>query len=511
MCFLGILTKINDLQNYINNLPAGAFTGKAANPRETLLDVLTVAANYAADGEFDDVRTELENNFTPYVDGLNRDDLIVNAAAALEAFNSAQAIIDEVTVTSISVAPASVTLGPGGTQEFTAQCTYSNQYTEDCTARATWTSSDSTVGAIDAAGVLTAVSIGTCIVNASYSDVTSNDATVVVSIFFLEDNFDAGYVDPEKWNDFTNFGTMAQAGGVLNIRGASNMYSELATTNYFNIEPGESLSFEVDLSLWQSSGQYYMMGFGITDETYAGIAIGLAGGTTLSGATLYYASPLRGAGGSMVLPAGVRSGRFRVEYQNGAARLYRDGALQVSFAADLDGKRVSFFMFASAGWGTSSYNTNFDNFMTNQLFPGETGIKITNNTRPFGADGSGMFASGDSYTITIASAPGQADVQAGIIDPSNSNYMVPPAALAETAPGVYEINGSMPSLASGAVAAEGTDDGNLAVTLHTRKIATSGAAALRIAAMTGQPEAMHPLLNIFPADILPVELTAGGE
>ncbi|MFA6450084.1 MAG: Ig-like domain-containing protein [bacterium] len=499
-----ILEKINNLKTYINGLPGAAFSGVVADPRGTLLDVLTIAANYALDGRFDDVKEELIDNFIHYVDGLNGDDLIVDATARANAYNSAQAIIQDVAVTALTVTPVNARMGIGEQQVFTAQCTYSNQYTEDCAAQVMWTSSNPAVGAIDATGVFTAAAGGTAAITASLGGVTSAGAPVMVESPYLTDNFDAGYLDPEKWNDFMNTGTIAVAGGAVMMEGPRNQYSEIATSHYFNVDPGEFVSFEVDIDLGASYGEYYVGGVGLTDNTFAGIAVGVAGGNFINGTAVYYASPLRGEGGS-VYTNNTRSCKLRVDYQNGIAKVFMDGALVQTFAANLDGKRYNFFVFGSAGWDVSSYSMMFDNFKTNQTYPGETNIKIANNTNPFALDGSGALGNNDSYTITIESAPGRT-VEGGIINPDDLSYIVPPAPLTEVAPGLYERTGDLPLLSATQLAATGSDDGYSAITLHTRRIAVAGAPVSRKSAAAST--IAHPLLRIFPANILPAEISA---
>jgi len=503
-----LLSKINNLKTYITNLPVSAFNGAVTDPRGVLLDILTVAINYAIDGEFDSVKTEMNDSFVPYVDGLNGDDLIVEPTARQNTYNSALAIIQEVSVTAVAITPISSRLKIAGTQDFIAECTYSAQYIEECTDRVTWASSNASVGTIDSTGTFTASAEGTANVTASYGAVISNTAVVMVDSPYMSDSFDAGYLDPEKWNDFTNTGTIAIAGGKVVMTGPRNQYSEIATSHYFDITPGELVTFEIDIDLSSSFGEYYVAGFGISDNSYAGIAIGLAGGNSVNGTLVYYSSPLRGAGGTTYVND-VRNGKFRVEYQNGTANLYLGGVLVQTFSADLDGKRLSFFVFGSAGWGNSYYDMLFDNFKTNQPYPGDTNMKVINNTSPFGIDGSGYFSNGDSYTIRIVAAPGQTDVTAGIMDPSDLKYIVQPSILTEVSSGVYETTGNLPLLSSTSLAAVGTDDGFQTVALHTRRIAVSGGVAPRIAGSITVPME-HPILKLFPTGILPSEITSGG-
>lgn len=499
-----VLAKISTLKTYINALPNSAFSGVVSDPRTVLVDILTIAANEALDGDFDAAKSEISDNFIPYVDGLNGDDLITDATAKADVYSSATAIVAELSVTAVSVSPSTgARLSIGDTYAFSADCTYSDQYTEDCTDRVTWTSSATAVGTIDSVGIFTAVAAGTADVSAAYGTIASAAAPVVVDSPYLIDNFDTGYMDAEKWNDFTNTGTISYGGGVVMMEGPKNQYSEIATAHYFNVDAGEAVSFEVDIDLGSSYGEYYVGGFGITDNMFEGIAVGLAGGTSVNGTMAYYSSPLRGSGGTFDV-GNVRSGKFRVEYQNGIANVYLNGVLKQSFEAELDGKRLSFFVFSTAGWGSSYYSMSFDNFATNQPYPGDAYIKIENMTNPFGVDGSGTFANQESFKITVVDTPGLTNVQAGIVDPNDLSNIVAPAVMAETSSGVYELTGTLPMLSSTQLAAVASDDDFAAIALHTRRIDVAGASASRSAAR--QAADGHFLLNIFPAAILPGEI-----
>src|SRR4029077_16586134 len=64
-------------------------------------------------------------------------------------------------LTSIAVTPANPAVGIGGTQQFTATGTYSDQSTQDLTSQVTWTSSSPAVATINGTGRATAASQGT--------------------------------------------------------------------------------------------------------------------------------------------------------------------------------------------------------------------------------------------------------------------------------------------------------------------------------------------------------------
>ena len=86
------------------------------------------------------------------------------------------------TVTSISVSPATPSFANGSTQQFTATATYSNGTTANVTSSVTWGSSNSSVATISSAGLATGQGGGTTTISATLSSVKgSTTATVTVS------------------------------------------------------------------------------------------------------------------------------------------------------------------------------------------------------------------------------------------------------------------------------------------------------------------------------------------
>ena len=63
-------------------------------------------------------------------------------------------------ITALSVAPASATVQPGVTQQYTATATYGNNTTGDVTTQVTWSTTPTNVATITSGGLLTAVSFG---------------------------------------------------------------------------------------------------------------------------------------------------------------------------------------------------------------------------------------------------------------------------------------------------------------------------------------------------------------
>jgi uncharacterized protein YjdB len=84
------------------------------------------------------------------------------------------------TVTSIQVAPNSMSIGMGATQQFTATAHLSDNSTKDITSSAQWSSSDSSIASITSAGVATGSASGTVTITAQ-STTFKSTATLTVS------------------------------------------------------------------------------------------------------------------------------------------------------------------------------------------------------------------------------------------------------------------------------------------------------------------------------------------
>ncbi len=103
---------------------------------------------------------------------------IVDAAAALSGGTPPP---PPVTLSSIDVTPASATVAIGGTQQYVAMGTYSDDTTDDITSSVTWKSSKTRIAAIDSSGLATGVRKGIAYITAALDGVTSNQATLTVS------------------------------------------------------------------------------------------------------------------------------------------------------------------------------------------------------------------------------------------------------------------------------------------------------------------------------------------
>jgi len=90
-----------------------------------------------------------------------------------------QLTVSTATLVSIAITPASTVLAPGSSLTYQAVGTYSDA-SKQYLSNATWTSSDTNVITINAAGVATPSSAGSANITAKYQGVTSNIGAVVV-------------------------------------------------------------------------------------------------------------------------------------------------------------------------------------------------------------------------------------------------------------------------------------------------------------------------------------------
>jgi len=89
------------------------------------------------------------------------------------------------TLDSISITPSSASISEGSTQQFTATGTYSDNTTEDLTAKAAWSSSDPNVATIDNVGLATGMPVSTessVTITATYSDLSPATSTLEVTV-----------------------------------------------------------------------------------------------------------------------------------------------------------------------------------------------------------------------------------------------------------------------------------------------------------------------------------------
>jgi hypothetical protein len=89
------------------------------------------------------------------------------------------------TITGIEVTPADLTLPVNSRQRFQAKVTYSDGSTQDATTYSAWSSSNASVGTIDATGILTAVSQGQTTVQATISSATGSTTLTIQGRSFV--------------------------------------------------------------------------------------------------------------------------------------------------------------------------------------------------------------------------------------------------------------------------------------------------------------------------------------
>ncbi len=86
-----------------------------------------------------------------------------------------------VTITSISVSPATQTIAPGATQQFTAIATYSDGTTSALASGVTWTSSNTAAATVNSSGLATGVAGGTTAIKVAANGFTATAALTVTT------------------------------------------------------------------------------------------------------------------------------------------------------------------------------------------------------------------------------------------------------------------------------------------------------------------------------------------
>ncbi len=179
----------------------GGTTGPGSN-----YDQLTVAGTAALDGN---ISVSLFNGYTPALNDLIKD--VIDFASKTGDFAThngfAQAgnltfqeqfdpavnpvrlnllvVQQTVHLVSIAVTPSNPSIAKGLTQQFTATGTFSDSSTQDLTNSVTWVSATTSVATINAAGLATAVNVGTSTISATENSV-SGSTTLTVTAAVLE-------------------------------------------------------------------------------------------------------------------------------------------------------------------------------------------------------------------------------------------------------------------------------------------------------------------------------------
>jgi hypothetical protein len=88
--------------------------------------------------------------------------------------------VTDATLTSITITPATQSVGLGERQQFSAQGSFSDLSTENLTQQVTWTSSDQAVAIINSTGLALTTGIGSTSIGATLNEVTATPATLTV-------------------------------------------------------------------------------------------------------------------------------------------------------------------------------------------------------------------------------------------------------------------------------------------------------------------------------------------
>ncbi len=83
------------------------------------------------------------------------------------------------TLQQISIAPQNPTLAKGADLQLTAKATYSDGKTQDVTQSVSWKTSNATIVTVGSNGALTAISVGSAQVSASYQGLSTTDAVTI--------------------------------------------------------------------------------------------------------------------------------------------------------------------------------------------------------------------------------------------------------------------------------------------------------------------------------------------
>lgn len=85
------------------------------------------------------------------------------------------------TVDSVQVTPANLSLAKGTSRAYTAIAHFDNNTSQDVSAQATWSSSNTTVATVSATGMVSALTAGSAAISANFGGTVSNNATLSVT------------------------------------------------------------------------------------------------------------------------------------------------------------------------------------------------------------------------------------------------------------------------------------------------------------------------------------------
>ncbi len=502
-----ILVVIGQIQTTLQNAADSFFKNPVGVSRATLLNLIDSAKICLEADDPQAAQDIMKNQFYPLIDGGNggnpSDDLISSTAYSTADYTTAisdvQSVIISLKITMVGITAAPQTIGIGETIQLTAMCTYNNASVTDCSSTAQWTA-DSGAASVSAGGVLTGQSLGSVFITAKAGEITSAPVSVfVIYAGGFHDLFDDGYIDTNLWTDvLKGKSTMTEQNGAFRIQAGAYSFGQLVPIQYFKINPGEKLEFFVRLNPENSAGSYFVQGFGIYNQRTTGIAAGVAAGTSMAQPTIYFSSPVGYK--NATVPSG--KGDYKIVYQNRQASLYFNGNLIGTIAADLEGQRLTFFIYGSAR-NSSTLDATFDNFMTNQTDPGEYKIDLANNSVPFGFNNSGSITPGSQYTFKFYGDPNIFGVMGKLLDADTLQVIQGPFLMSQTnTPGVYSYTGTMPTTSSSNIVLAASDDNFNQLVIYSRRISTGRAAAR--ASQQASQEKYIPA--DFPAFLLPTEI-----
>jgi 6-phosphogluconolactonase len=180
----------------------------AANPSFALgtTDQLTATGSYS-DGSKKDLTSQVTwAATTPGIVKISTAGLASTVAVGQTAITATMSgvmgngslTVTAATLVSIAITPATPTIPPGKTLQFTATGTYTDQTTQDLTTTVAWTSTNSAVAAIGpTTGLASAVGAGTTMIGGTYTGgpaITAVTLTVNATVYAYATNFDAGTV-----------------------------------------------------------------------------------------------------------------------------------------------------------------------------------------------------------------------------------------------------------------------------------------------------------------------------
>ena len=167
----------------------------ALTPANTTLQIgatrqLAAVATYSDGTAVDVTATSLYTSANPQFVSINAGGIIKGVAtgasvltATFSGLNAtAQANTTTVGLTGIAVLPATATVGIGGTQQFIAVGTYSDQSTAVITSSVAWTSSNNAVATVLGTGIATGITVGNSTITATLNGQSGSGVLTVVAI-----------------------------------------------------------------------------------------------------------------------------------------------------------------------------------------------------------------------------------------------------------------------------------------------------------------------------------------